>query len=273
MSASGKFGVGLVASLALAGGAMGQIDCSAGCANPATVDNGAFSVEFLGAVEQAPYITFAYTVCQLDTGALPRFQPELSHWNLGLAQIDCFLEGKGMVDLVVGATLDGAPTVFDVNTDPTTGVTGIKWDEGVDDRGCHTWTVTFDTSVLLENFTLVPGCAIVATKAGQQVAYACGVGPICVDPPRGNVLDRRDRLVGGHAVRHPRQLGDVHPLHRRDDRGHALRGPDHARGHGHLRSRARHHGRDLRYARSRVPLRSGHRREPEDPGIRDGAVG
>jgi hypothetical protein len=183
MSASGKFGVGLVASLALAGGAMGQIDCSAGCANPATVDNGAFSVEFLGAVEQAPYITFAYTVCQLDTGALPRFQPELSHWNLGLAQIDCFLEGKGMVDLVVGATLDGAPTVFDVNTDPTTGVTGIKWDEGVDDRGCHTWTVTFDTSVLLENFTLVPGCAIVATKAGQQVAYACGVGPICVDPP------------------------------------------------------------------------------------------
>jgi hypothetical protein len=183
MTASGTVCWGMAASLALAGAAMGQIDCSGGCANPATVSNGAFTVEFLGTVEQEPYITFVYEVCQLDTGALPRFQPELSHWNLGLAQIDCFLEGKTMVDLVVGATFDGEPTAFDVNTDPTTGVTGIKWDESVEDRGCHTYTVTFDTSVLTEDQTLGIGCAIVATKAGPQVAYACAIGPVCTERP------------------------------------------------------------------------------------------
>lgn len=126
-------------------------------------------------------MTFGYRVCQLDNGA--DRQPSLSHWNVGLVQIDCLLEGKTMVDLVVGATLDGEPTVFDVNTDPTTGVTGVKWDEGVEDDGCHTWTVTFDTSVLAEGQTLDAGCAIVATKAGQQVAYGCGIGPVCVERP------------------------------------------------------------------------------------------
>lgn len=171
------------AALVGSGFALGQTppDCSAGCSNPAVVDNGAFSIEFLDAVTQDPYVTFAYRVCQLDNGATR--QPALSHWDLGLTQIDCFLDGKTMVDLVVGATLDGQPTVFQVNTDPTTGVTGIKWDEGVDDRGCHVWTVTFDTSVLQESYTLVPGCAVVATKAGLQVAYACGIGPVCEDPP------------------------------------------------------------------------------------------
>ena len=165
------------------GVAFGQVlpDCSAGCVNPAIVDNGAYQIEFLGAVEQAPYITFAYSVCQLDNGADK--QPSLSHWNLGLVQIDCFLEGKTMVDLVVGATLDGEPTVFGVNTDPTTGVTGIKWDAGVEDDGCHVWTVTFDTSALAEDQTLDAGCAIFATKAGQQVAYGCGIGPVCVERP------------------------------------------------------------------------------------------
>lgn len=163
--------------------ALGQTvpDCSGGCYTPAIVDNGAFSIEFLAAATQEPYVTFAYRVCQLDNGAAK--QPSLSHWDLGLTQIDCFLEGKTMVDLVVGASLDGQPTVFEVNTDPNTGVTGIKWDEGVEDRGCHVWTVTFDTSVLLEGYTLVPGCAAMATKAGQQVAYTCGVGPACVELP------------------------------------------------------------------------------------------
>jgi len=180
-SECGLIGVGIATMLAAASMATAQIDCSGGAANPSIVDNGAFSVEFVGTIEQGSYITFTYTVCQLDNGA--QHQPSLSHWVLGLGQIDCFAAGFSISDLVVAATIDGEPWGFEVNTDPTTGVTGAKWDVSFDDRGCHDYSVTFDRSVLAPNFTLAAGTAQMATKAGLQVAYACGIGPVCEDPP------------------------------------------------------------------------------------------
>lgn len=85
----------------------------------------------------------------------------------------------------MSATLDGRPTILEVGEDPTTGVFGVKFDEGVEDTGCHLWSVTFDASVLAEGFTIVAGCVQVATKSGpvENNGYACALGPVCADPP------------------------------------------------------------------------------------------
>lgn len=151
------------------------------CLNPATTDNGRFTIELVAVTADAPFMTFTYEVCQ-NTAAGAQ---ALSHWSIGLLQIDCYADGFGISDLVVAATLDGMPSVFEVGLDPTTGVVGVKFDEGVNDTGCHLWSVTFDTSVLAENYTLIPGCVEASTKSGPIAnnGYACILGPICADPP------------------------------------------------------------------------------------------
>jgi len=172
-------------SVALAAGlswSAAALDCPPGeCANPAVTQNGRFTFELLGTFEQSPYVTFAYQVCQQ-----PEFGSQsLSHWSLGLLQIDCLLDGRTATDLVVAATLDGEATVFEVVLDPTTGTYGVKFDEGVDDTGCHLWTVTFDTSVLAEDYRLAIGCVEASTKSGPVVnnGYACVLGPVCLLDP------------------------------------------------------------------------------------------
>jgi len=151
------------------------------CLALATTDNARFTIELLGTSLEGSLVTFTYEVCQnTDAG-----NQALSHWSIGLLQIDCYADGFGLSDLVVAATLDGVPTIFEVGLDPTTGVVGVKFDEGVEDTGCHVWSVTFDTSVLAGNTTLVPGCVLAATKSGPVAnnGYACILGPICVNPP------------------------------------------------------------------------------------------
>ena len=155
------------------------------CFDAAVTCNGQFSIELLDVQDAAGFVTFTYEVCQL------RGRNSLSHWSIGLKQIaKCIAPGYDLSDFVVSATLDGEVTVFEVGRDPTTKVKGVKFDEGVPDKGCHIWTVTFDTLVLMEGHELGVGCAVASTKAGRQdirregrptPGYACIAGPDCED--------------------------------------------------------------------------------------------
>lgn len=157
------------------------------CENPATTCNGDFTIELLDVTYDGALVTFEYDVCQIDDGSA------LSHWGIGLGQISCYgVDEEGNLydasDLVVAATLNGQPTDFEVGLDPTTQLFGIKFDEGVEEDTCNNFTVTFDTSVLAEGYTLGVGCTPAATKAGNQditledrqtPGYACIGGPVC----------------------------------------------------------------------------------------------
>lgn len=171
------------------------------CTNPATTCNGQFTIELKGTSTAGSYITFEYEVCQIAG------QNGLSHWGIGLGQIDCLGtadDGRAfsLDDLVVGASLNGNPLTpgaggFVVGLDPTTQLYGIKFDTGVPAGSCNTYTVTFDTSKLAEGYTLGIGCTVGATKAGNQdirpannpnnqapsPGYACAEGPVCVFAP------------------------------------------------------------------------------------------
>lgn len=152
-----------------------------GCLNLAATCNGNFTILFLGSATSGNLVTFGYTVCQISG------QQALSHWIIGL-DIPCLGSGNTLSDLVVGATLNGQAIVPVVGLDPTTQVTGIKFNEGVAGGSCNDFTVTFDISVLDSGYTLGTGCTTAATKAGNQdiqradrltPGYACIIGPVC----------------------------------------------------------------------------------------------
>ncbi len=155
------------------------------CTSFATTCNGEFTIELLDVNYEGTFVTFEYEVCQIAG------QNGLSHWIIGLGQIDCLGEGYVLGDLVDGATLNGEPTEFVVGLDPTTQVYGIKFNTSVPASSCNTFTVTFDTSALAPGYTLGTGCALAATKAGNQdirsfrqnqppsPGYACILGPVC----------------------------------------------------------------------------------------------
>ncbi len=153
------------------------------CDNPALTDNGLFTIEFNGITADGDLVTFSYEVCQVSQEGGPE-NPALSHWSIDLLQIDCLLEGIDLEDLVVGGTVDGEPAILKVGTDGSTGFFGVKFDdldEYFDDRECHTYTITFDTSVLTEGYTLGTGWVDAVTKAGSvDPGYACILGPVCV---------------------------------------------------------------------------------------------
>lgn len=223
------------------------------CLNPATTDNGRFTIEPLGTASDGSFITFTYSVCQnRDAG-----REALSHWSIGLLQIDCFADGFGMPDLVVAATLDGEPKIFEVGLDPTTGVAGVKFDEGVEDDGCHVWSVTFDKSVLAANFTLVPGCVQASTKSGrvENNGHACILGPVCVDPPRSSCWAGETAWGAGPRYTPRGNWAMYTPYSGRRDRD-ALRRADHDRRHHRVLRRDRWDGRDPDRACGVLPLRS-----------------
>jgi len=157
---------------------------SAGSQNEVVTDNGKFSIELLDAQRDGDLVTWSYEVC--NTSAVGgKTNPALSHWVLGLG-VDCLAEGFVLSDLVVDATFDGEPLEFgaggvQVGADPTTGVVGVKFDNGHDDLGCHVYTVTLDSSVLMDGFALGTGDVYAATKAGKQLGYAVVSGPVCVE--------------------------------------------------------------------------------------------
>jgi hypothetical protein len=153
------------------------------CNNPATTCNNEFTIELLNVTEDGSFVTFEYEVCRIGGSSA------LSHWGIGLGQIDCLGEEFDIEDLVVSVTMNGEDIEFDVGLDPTTQLFGIKFNEGEGDvDSCNTYAVTFDTSVLEEGQTLGVGCVVAATKAGNQditrvdrdsPGYACIAGPVC----------------------------------------------------------------------------------------------
>lgn len=162
------------------------------CDNPTTTCNDEFTIEYLGMDEDGDLVTFMYEICQISDEINPS-APALGHWVMALGQITCLADGMTLDDLVVGATLDGEPLDEEdvvIGLDPTTQVSGVKFDHPAPDKGCHTWTIIFDTSALADGWTLGEGCVLAATKAGNQdirnstrpsPGYACIVGPVCVE--------------------------------------------------------------------------------------------
>lgn len=107
----------------------------------------------------ADQTTFTYVVS--GTGV----PPDLSHFNLAIPQCETPLE-------VAGFSPTGA---VELGTDPTTGVTGIKWDIPLLTTDSRTYSITFVGEVL-------EGITIAAVKGGPGF-FAVGVpGPICDEP-------------------------------------------------------------------------------------------
>ena len=91
--------------------------------------------------------------------------PAISHWVLAL----CIPESD-----YVGSTPTGTLTI--ANPDPTTGVVGIKWDEGFDNVSSRDYSVTIYGNWAVELVTA-------AIKAGGQKLYGQVLGPSCTPAP------------------------------------------------------------------------------------------
>jgi hypothetical protein len=168
--------------------AKGCSECTE-CPNPSTTCNGEFAIEFLGSSKAGSYVTFEYKVCP---GV--NFDKGLSHWVLGMGQIDCYGEGYDINDLVSAIYLNGVEKEFTiVDPDPTTQLSGVKFDLTDNKEGCNTYAFVFNTDALADGYTLGEGCVLAATKAGNQdirtagppanpnksPGYACIIGPVC----------------------------------------------------------------------------------------------
>lgn len=146
--------------------------------------NGEFTIELVNIDRDGDLVTFTYEVC--GTAAA---RNALSHWSFSLAGIDCLMDGFTMNDLLVDATLNGEAVPFVVGLDPTTGLEGLKFDQGTARNGtCDIFSLTLDESVLDPMYRLGFGCVTAATKAGNQdirdrrrasPGYACIAGPVC----------------------------------------------------------------------------------------------
>lgn len=154
--------------------------------NQATTCNGEFTIELVDVIWDGDFVTFVYEVCETEVG-----RADLSHWSLATGGINCLGDAATIENLIVGATFNGTDIFnddeIDLGLDPTTQVVGLKFDLGGND--CNTYTVTFDTSVLEEGYTIDIGRILASTKAGNQdirredrssLGYACILGPVCV---------------------------------------------------------------------------------------------
>jgi hypothetical protein len=156
-------------------------DCN-NCGGVVTTCNGDFTIELLSVDRDGSLVTFNYEVCKLSGH-------DLSHFNIGLGQINCLGEGQAIEDLVVECKFDGVPQTCRVGLDPTTRLISMKIDtpSGGGD-GCHIYSFTLDESALAPGFKIGTGCVTAATKAGNQditrgdresPGYACVCGPVC----------------------------------------------------------------------------------------------
>ena len=115
-----------------------------------------YKITFNGA-PTPPNRTWCYTVELIDKSG-----QGLSHWVLG---IGCHYENGHIVSV--------SPSPGDMGTDPTTGVTGVKWEVGNDFTG-GTFCVTLDG-----DYDVGTNAAEVAIKVGNDTAGASLDGPIC----------------------------------------------------------------------------------------------
>lgn len=164
-------------------------NCEGEAENPATTCSGEFTIELVSVDAFEGFVTFEYEVCKTEEGSA-----DLSHWSIATGGINCLADGYTIQDLILRATFNGEDIALELGLDPTTQVVGLKFDDGED--GCNAYTVTFDTSVLEDGYTIGTGTVLASTKAGNQdirsgksPGYACIVGPVCV------LIDEEDECV------------------------------------------------------------------------------
>lgn len=102
--------------------------------------------------------TFTYTVTSNPGGG-----PAISHWVIAIPP-SC-----GGADVLVGSN---DPQVAWVNSDPTTGVRGVKFDTGYRDRSTRTVTLT-----LAGRWSV--GSVDIAVKSGNGFVMGTVDGPVC----------------------------------------------------------------------------------------------
>jgi len=132
------------------------------CPTSATVGN--FDVTYESAVYDGESTEFTYCVTGLD---VPGFHA-LSHWDLEL-DADC-ADGDTIV------SCGPEPCFYQVD-DPTTGITGIKWDDLEVDKGeteCFNLALEGDWTDLIDDVTI-------GLKAATEVSYGAVCGPRCRD--------------------------------------------------------------------------------------------
>lgn len=197
---------GLAAALGLSGstlatdcpppgsGLQGVLDwqaqyCPTGTPNcggtPATC-NIHFGINLISVTTLGDLVTYEWRICQFGGPAA------LSHWIFDTTGLTCVSPEFTLDDLIVEVTFNGIvldPDFYDIGLDPTTQIDGFKFDIGGPQGQCATYTVTFDTSKLLDGYTLGVGCVMGATKAGNEdirradrpsPGYQCVEGPICI---------------------------------------------------------------------------------------------
>lgn len=125
-------------------------------------DGNTYSVEFLGVTDHGDgTYTWSYEVKELAG-------KDLSHWTLAL----CF-----SLDDVVGHTKPSGATAFEKGTDPTTGVTGVKWEVN-DDFEEGIFTITVDEAYAVTTTPSVSS-AVKTGGRGSKVGYGLVEGPDC----------------------------------------------------------------------------------------------
>ena len=157
----------LVASGAGATCPPGGIDpeCTGSTSCALDVD-GNFQIALVGVNFDGTNTTFTYQVCEVPPNQ------DLSHWVLGLACADLAITPPGEF----------------VHPDPTTCLTGIKFDTPGGLEDCESTCMALDASdphlfniVLAGNVPVsaTPAGVTMTTKAGQLVSTACLQGPDC----------------------------------------------------------------------------------------------
>jgi len=129
--------------------------------DPDITSLGGFQFEFDGMVENINGTsTWTYTVTGMAPSGSGNEFHDLSHWVLAL----CDDHGVN----------SGTPTGWELNTDPTLGVYGIKWDKEINKFG---GTATF--SFTLDGLYDVIPINVVAFKASGDLFYCTIPGPSC----------------------------------------------------------------------------------------------
>jgi hypothetical protein len=159
-------------------------ECSEGLS---TTCNDEFTIEFLGRDVDGHLITFEYEVCRIGGSS------DLSHWIFSL-NLDCLGYGFTLEDAISKVEFNGEEiTNYKIGLDPTTQLTGFKFDVGTTTQ-CNTYAITFDKTKLEEGKTLTTECGLAATKAGNQdirpakkgeqaasPGYVCIPVPVCIE--------------------------------------------------------------------------------------------
>ena len=126
-----------------------------------------YTVTLLGATFDGANTTFSYRVCSSDS-------PAISHWVLELP--DSCATCKDVV---------ATSHKYECNRDPTTGIFGVKFDQGFSDRECRDYWVT------LRGYWPT-GRTQVAVKAGQEKCDYQVEGPACPPPAQPSLsLEKR----------------------------------------------------------------------------------